>query len=149
MADGVRELRAITLDYWDTIYAGASLPVRVERRREAVGTLLAALDSPLAPEKLESLYRASAIEADRWWRDEHRGYTTADRLRWLLAQLSIERPNECEHIARAVQVVDDTLIAYPPPLLDGAREALAALSKRFALAIVSDTGFASGKAQDR
>lgn len=145
----MRELRAITLDYWDTIYAGASIPVRVERRRAAVGKLLASLDSPVTTAELERLYTESAIEADRWWRDEHRGYTTADRLRWLLAQLSIERPNDCEHIAETVQVVDDTLIDFPPPLLDGAREALEALRTRYALAIVSDTGFASGRAQDR
>lgn len=119
------------------------------RRREAVGVLLASLESPVTPDELERLYLASAKEADRWWRDEHRGYTTADRLRWLLGQLSIERPNDCEHIARAAQVVDDTLLEYPPPLLDGAREALEALSARYALAIVSDTGFASGRAQDR
>ena len=145
----MRPLRAITLDYWDTIYAGASVPVRVERRREAVGELLAALESPVTADELDRVYRASAVEADRWWRDEHRGYTTADRIRWLLQQLEIDRPADCAHVARAVQVVDDTLLEYPPPLFDGAREVLAALAERYTLAIVSDTGFASGRAQDR
>ena len=44
--------------------------------------------------------------------------------------------------------VDQALLDYPPPLLPGAVEALRSLSARFALAIVSDTGFASGRAQD-
>lgn len=95
------------------------------------------------------LYRASAVEAERWWRDEHRGYTTADRIRWLLAQLAIERPLDCEHIARAVDEVDQTLTTFPPPLLPGAGEGIRALASRYKLAIVSDTGFASGRAQDR
>jgi len=95
------------------------------------------------------LYRASAVEAERWWRDEHRGYTTADRIRWLLAQLAIERPLDCEHIARAVDEVDETLTTFPPPLLPGAADGIRALASRFKLAIVSDTGFASGRAQDR
>ena len=145
----MRPLRAVTLDYWDTIYAGASLPVRVQRRRDAVAALLAALERPVSVEELERVYHASAVEADRWWRDEHRGYTTADRIRWLLQQLEIERPADCAHVARAVQVVDDTLLDFPPPLLDGAREVLGALAERYTLAIVSDTGFASGRAQDR
>lgn len=95
------------------------------------------------------LYRASAAEADRWWRDEHRGYTTADRIRWLLGQLAIERPEHCEHIAQAVEEIDATLTAVPPPLLDGAAEGIRALASHFKLAIISDTGFASGRAQDR
>jgi putative hydrolase of the HAD superfamily len=95
------------------------------------------------------LYKASAVEAERWWSDEHRGYTTADRIRWLLAQLAIERPEDCEHIALAVQEIDDTLTAVPPPLLNGAAEAIRALASRFKLGIISDTGFASGRAQDK
>jgi putative hydrolase of the HAD superfamily len=47
-----------------------------------------------------------------------------------------------------VQAVDDALLAFPPPLLPGAREALDAIGRRFRLGIVSDTGFASGRAQD-
>jgi putative hydrolase of the HAD superfamily len=89
------------------------------------------------------------VEADRWWRDEHRGYTTADRIRWLLAQLAIERPHDCEHIARAVEEVDETLTEFPPPLLPGAAEGIRALASRFKLAVVSDTGFASGRAQNK
>lgn len=142
-------LRAITLDYWDTLYLGASVPERVRRRREGVGRMLEAIGVPLPAEQFEQLYRASAAEAERWWREEHRGYTSGDRIRWILAELGVERPTECEHLAAACQLVDDTLVEIPPPLLPGAREALAALGERYRLAIVSDTGFASGRAQDR
>lgn len=142
-------LRAITLDYWDTIYLGASVPVRIERRQEALSHMLRRLGRPLPPDEFEKLYRASAIEAQRWWREEHRGYTTADRIRWLLAQLGIERPEGCEHIAEASAAVDASLTEHPPQLLPGARDAIERLAEQFALAIVSDTGFASGRAQDR
>jgi len=142
-------LRAVTLDYWDTIYHGASVPARIERRQEALSHMLRRLGHPLPPDEFAALYRASAMEADRWWRVEHRGYTTADRIRWLLAQLGIERPDSCEYVAAASAAVDATLADYPPPLLPGARDAIERLSQRYALAIVSDTGFASGHAQDR
>jgi putative hydrolase of the HAD superfamily len=111
--------------------------------------MLQHIGADVPAEEFSRLYRASAVEAERWWRDEHRGYTTADRIRWLLAQLAIERPRDCEHIARAVEVVDETLTSFPPPLLPGAAEGIRALASRFKLAIVSDTGFASGRAQDR
>jgi putative hydrolase of the HAD superfamily len=111
--------------------------------------MLRHLGADVPVDEFTRLYKASAQEADRWWRDEHRGYSTADRIRWMLAQLAIERPEHCEHIARAVVEIDDTLTAVPPPLLDGAAGGIRALGSRFKLAIISDTGFASGRAQDK
>jgi putative hydrolase of the HAD superfamily len=137
------------LDYWDTIYFGVSFPPRVQRRQAVLVRMLQQLGAEVPTEEFDRLYRASAAEADRWWRDEHRGYTTADRIRWILAQLAIERPDDCRHIAEAVQAVDDTLLELPPTLLPDAAASLRALAARYRLAIVSDTGFASGRAQDR
>jgi putative hydrolase of the HAD superfamily len=141
-------LRAITLDYWDTLVAGASMPERAMRRQEALLRMLETLGRPVAADVFEQLYRESGAEAFRWWHDEHRGYKTSDRIRWLLQRLEIERPDDCEHIAAAIVEVDRALLEYPPPLLPGAAEALRALSAHYSLAIISDTGFASGRAQD-
>jgi putative hydrolase of the HAD superfamily len=142
-------LRAVTLDYWDTLYDGSPAPRRKDLRRVALLHMLERIGARTPPETLDRLYVAAAAEAHRWWRDEHRGYTTADRIRWILAQLAIERPTECEHVAAAVAAVDDTLLSVRPALLPGAAEAVRALAPRYRLAIVSDTGFVSGAAQDR
>ena len=141
-------LRAITLDYWDTLFVGTAMPERITRRQEALMRMLETLGAPVAADAFDKLYRESGAEAHKWWRDEHRGYHTADRIRWILNRLAIERPADCEHIAAAIVEVDQALLDYPPPLLPGAVEALETLHERYALAIVSDTGFASGGAQD-
>ena len=142
-------LKAVTLDYWDTIYEATSAPDRVRHRHESLQRMLQRVGAEVPAEEFARLYRASAIEAERWWAEEHRGYSTADRIRWLLAQLAIERPRDCEHIARAVEEVDESLLAFPPALLPGAADGIRALASRFRLAIVSDTGFASGSAQNK
>lgn len=139
-------LRAVTLDYWDTIYVGASLPERVTRRREALLRLVHQLGSTVSAAEFEVMYRDSAIEADRWWREEHRGYHTTDRVRWILDRMGLSASEA--QVTDAAITVDQTLIDLPAPLLPGARELLAALGSRVKLAIVSDTGFASGNAQD-
>lgn len=141
-------LRALTFDYWDTLYVGAPPPGRKDRGREIARELLRRLGRELSAEELETVYRAAATEADRWWREEHRGYSADDRLRWMLRQLAIERPATCEHVAWAVREIDASLIETPPPLLPGAAEGVRALAQAFDLAIVSDTGFASGQAQN-
>ncbi len=142
-------LRAVTLDFWDTLYTSAVLPERVTLRQTALRRLLESVGARATDEEIRAVYRASGAEADRWWREEQRGYTSAERIRWMLRRLNVERPEDCEHIARACQAVDDALIQHPAPLLPGASDALAALASRFPLAIISDTGFASGAAQDR
>ncbi len=141
-------LRAVTLDYWDTIYAGASEPERVLRRQEALLRVVRQLGATLDDAAFIEVYKASAVEAHRWWRDEHRGYHTSDRIHWILDTLEIARPSNAEVIAAASSAVDQTLIDLPAQLLPGAREAIERLRERFSLAIISDTGFASGHAQN-
>ncbi|HUF31090.1 MAG TPA: HAD family hydrolase, partial [Gemmatimonadaceae bacterium] len=137
-----------TFDYWDTLYDGTAVPERAEWGLAALQTLVSALGHSPGERELLAAYEASGAEAHRWWKVEHRGYTTAERIRWLLLQLGIERPADCEHVYAACNAVDAALLRYPPPLLAGAAEMVIALSKRFPLAIVSDTGFPSGQAQD-
>jgi putative hydrolase of the HAD superfamily len=141
-------MQAVSLDYWDTLFDGSTLPERLERRQAALRQMLRRLECDVPDEEFQTLYRASAAEADRWWREEHRGYTADERIRWMLERLNVSRPRDCEHVAAAVRAVDDTLLEFPPALLDGARETVERLAARFPLAILSDTGFASSAAQE-
>jgi len=139
---------ALSLDYWDTLFDGSTLPERRERRLAALRRMLRNLDCDLPDEEFHALCRAAAAEADRWWREEHRGYTADERIRWMLKQLDVTRPVECEHVAAAVRAVDETLLELPPSMLEGAKDTVTTLAQRFPLAILSDTGFASSAAQD-
>ena len=142
-------IRAVTFDYWDTLYEGGALPERVALRRTAVGALLGAYGRELPEEQLRALYEASGREAERWWSEEHRGYTTQERLRWILERAAVQPRENCRHLAAAVDAVDNALLMLPPAMLPGAWQMLRTLSRRFTLAVISDTGFASGRAQDR
>lgn len=141
-------LRAITFDYWDTLYSGANLRERAPVHRAAVGRLFAAHGRTLDEAALAEVYAAGGRESERWWREEHRGYTTAQRIRWMLAQHDISPPEQCAHVARCVADVNAALLEVPPPLIEGAAEGIRRLAARVPLAIVSDTGFASGDAQN-
>ncbi len=142
-------IRAITFDYWDTLYEGGALPERVALRRTAVGALLGAYGRDLPEEQLRALYEASGHEAERWWSEEHRGYTTQERLRWILERAAVQPRENCRDVEAAVDAVDNALLMLPPAMLPGAWQLLRTLSRRVPLAVISDTGFASGRAQDR
>jgi len=142
-------LRALTFDYWDTLYEGGARPERVALRRTAVGALLGAYGRDLPEPQLRALYEESGREAERWWSEEHRGYRTDERLRWILERAAVTPREGCAHVATAADAVDSALLMLPPAMLLGAWQTLRTLSRRFTLAIISDTGFASGRAQDR
>jgi HAD superfamily hydrolase (TIGR01549 family) len=142
-------LRALTFDYWDTLYEGGVRPERVALRRTAVGALLGAYGRALPEDQLRALYDESGQEAERWWSEQHRGYSTNDRLRWILERAAITPRERCEHVAAAADAVDNALLMLPPAMLPGAWPMLRTLAPRVPLAIISDTGFASGRAQDR
>ena len=142
-------LRALTFDYWDTLYEGGALPERVALRRTAVGALLGAYGRALPDEQLRALYEESGREAERWWSEQQRGYRTDERLRWILERAAVTPRDRCEHLAAAADAVDNALLMLPPAMLAGAWQMLRSLSRQFTLAIISDTGFASGRAQDR
>jgi putative hydrolase of the HAD superfamily len=139
---------ALSLDYWDTLFDGRRLPERSQRRQAALRRMLRNLECDVPDEEFQTLYRAAGAEAERWWREEQRAYTADDRIRWMLNRLNVTRPADCEHVAAAVRAVDETFLEFPPPVIDGAAETVKILAERFPIAILSDTGFASGAAQD-
>jgi putative hydrolase of the HAD superfamily len=52
-------------------------------------------------------------------------------------------------VAAAADAVDNALLMLPPAMFAGAWSMLRTLQRRYTLAVISDTGFASGRAQDR
>ena len=142
-------LRALTFDYWDTLYEGGAVPGRIALRRTAVGALLGAYGRALPDDQLRALYEESGREAERWWSEEQRGYRTDERLRWILDRAAVKPRERCEHLATAVDAVDNALLMLPPAMLAGAWQMLRTLARLFTLGVISDTGFASGRAQDR
>src|SRR5690349_20678440 len=67
----------------------------------------------------------------------------------MLLEKEVSPPGDCQHLAAAVAAIDDALLQHPPPLFPGAAEFLSTIAERVPLAIVSDTGFASGHGQNR
>src|SRR5260221_12431532 len=112
-------LRAVTFDYWDTLYDGGRTAERVALRRTAVGALLGAYGRDMPEEQLRALYEESGREAKRWWSEESRGYRTDDRLRWILRKESVMPRDELEQVAAAAAAVGNVLWMLPPAVFAG------------------------------
>ncbi len=142
-------LKAVTFDYWDTLIEGTVERERTQLRRAAFHELFTHLGHEVTLDDVAALHREVAADLDKWWRVEQRGYTTEQAVVHLLAKRGITLPADHAQVSRTAQAIDDALLAHPPELLPHAAESLERLAKRFKLAIVSDTGIASGRAQNR
>ena len=135
-------LKAITFDFWGTLYHGASAkPLRLKRLNDVLRVHGHDVDGA-------ALAEAERVAWDVWdrvWREEYRTLPTGDWLGLMLAHLDVRLPPaEVEALAA---YFGEAVFELDPPLcmVDGMRDAVRRLSQRYRLGIISDTGLSSGR----
>ncbi|MCA9230391.1 MAG: HAD family hydrolase [Planctomycetales bacterium] len=138
------DIKAVTFDLWDTIVdddsdepkrAAAGLLSKKAQRRQLVFDALNACE-PINKADVELAYDTAEAAFNVVWHDLHVTWTLADRLQVILRGLGRQLPQ-----AAFDQVVDAHAameVDIEPNLIEGCAEALAELSSRYQLAIVSD-----------
>jgi putative hydrolase of the HAD superfamily len=135
-------IKAVTFDYWDTLYHGAGArDLRMKRLTEALNTHSYAFDQAA----LDEADRVAWTEWTRVWRDEHRTSGASDWLRLMLDHLGAALP-ATTFDGLAVQWDEIVLHAdTSPQLVDGAAGVVRRLAQQYRLGIISDTGLSSGR----
>jgi putative hydrolase of the HAD superfamily len=137
-------IKAITFDFWQTLYADSS---ELNKRRQVVRAecchqflvereyhcTLAEVDAGF-----QSAYR---FIVERW--HQHRGVTEEE---WILRffktlQFNLAQPD----FNLFIQFVGEVLLDTPPVLISFVRETLAELSTKYQLGVISDTGLTPGR----
>jgi len=94
----------------------------------------------------EQLHEACLLESDshyQVWRNEHRTLSTAERVGRILTSLEARLPDEA--VRKMVSAYEENILARPPVLIEGVREALERLAGSYRLGIISDVGFSPGR----
>jgi putative hydrolase of the HAD superfamily len=81
------------------------------------------------------------------WREEHRTLAAAERVTRILAHLDVSLPDAA--LTGLVSTFEEGILEHPPIIVNGAREALEDLSRRYRLGIISDVGFSPGRVLKR
>jgi HAD superfamily hydrolase (TIGR01549 family) len=137
-------ITAISFDFWHTLFTeqpGAFLLYQDRKR-----SLLANAVLPYRNVAEAELERACLAEAESHytiWQEQHRTPVAAERVRRILTHLEVCLPDAS--LADLVASFEESLLERPPILINGAREALAKLSGRYRLGIISDVGFSPGR----
>jgi FMN phosphatase YigB (HAD superfamily) len=135
-------LRAVTFDFWNTLFVDPR-----GREREAVrGTILneALQAAGLQPSEaaLSESLRASWDFYNLVWLHEYRTPTSAELVGVILASLGARLPDEVTEslVTRFERLVLD----IPPEPMPGAVYTLPEIATRFRLAVICDTGYSPG-----
>lgn len=145
MVDCAKNIKAITFDLWDTIIDDDS----DEPNRKAKG-LLSKLEtrhfivwhaiqdvSPLSLESVAAGYQIVDDDFNQHWHKKHVTWTVTERMQRVFKQLNVDLPEA--KFREVVLELEEMELEVPPVAIDGVHQALAILSRDFALAVVSDT----------
>jgi HAD superfamily hydrolase (TIGR01549 family) len=137
-------LRAVTLDFWDTLFGWDLDPAYEQRQVERLAAELSQLGEPRAEVEIRGALQRAYEWFDRVWIGEHRTPGAAETLGVVLATLAVSQPGEA--LARLATFFEELVLEVQPELLPGVSRGLPQLAAHYKLALIVDTGFAPGRA---
>jgi len=139
-----RELKAVSLDLWGTIFDDKQSPsdtvLYSERRQNFLREELQRCGYAVSPEQMRAAYRNAWEYFDELW-GKQIAFGAADGVQEMLRALNAELPQE--NFDRVRHYFEE---AYQDPQpLDGALQAVQQLAKKYSLALISDTAWTPGR----
>lgn len=134
-------LRAVTFDFWGTLYQNAYAH---DERLELLGSVLERHNQPRRWGELEAAYSHARSVWDRVWRDQQRSIPIERWLEELLEHLDVRLPDDAER--RLGETIESVYLRGDDPRpVPGVREVLPSLTGRYRLGLISDTGLTPGR----
>ncbi len=135
-------IKAITFDFWNTLYKAASYAFTL--RRKLMFEVFAQNNIDVTIEQVDEAEEVARRNWNRIWREEYRTPPAADWVRWMLGELLITLPPQ--DFQTLADYFDRSLLdAKPGPILiDGAVEAVQRLVQYYRLGVISDSGLSTG-----
>jgi putative hydrolase of the HAD superfamily len=134
---------AITIDFWNTIVDSRNGAQRRAARNRAMAAVFAHTGREWDDDRVTAAFEHSYQTFERHWHGEQRTMPTSESLGVIWDFLDLDVPPALH--ARTVTLIEDSILEGMPALLPGCAEALAALSARVPLALISDTAFSPGR----
>ena len=135
-------LKAVTFDYWNTLFVDVHGRDRERRRAEILRAELAALGRAVPQTALDESLRDGFDFFDRVWIKEHRTPSCGELVDSILAVLGAQVPETVR--GRLVSRFELLVLDLPPEPMPSAVYTLPLLAERYRLAVVCDTGYSPG-----
>ena len=137
-----RQITALTVDFWNTLFGTANGAGRDRDRRAALTAELDAVGFSVEQEQLAVAARGAMAFFEHHWLENRRTPGPRELVEVMVEELGAELVDAA--LDRVATTFAEGVLDHPPNLLPGAREALASLHGRVSLALISDTAFSPG-----
>jgi putative hydrolase of the HAD superfamily len=144
-------IRAVTFDFWDTLAvddsdepkrAALGLPTKAQARLQLLMDEVLRHHPEVPPQRIAEAFEHANQRFRHRWKNEHVTPRVAERLQEAYAFLGIDLT---PGFAELVRDIEEMEVRIPPDCAPGAREALAALARRYKLGLISDTIHTPGR----
>lgn len=135
-------LRAVTLDYWNTLFVDLRGKERQQRRAGLLREAAAAAGTDAAPTAVGDALQAGYDYFERVWHAEQRTPDCTEIVDAILVDLGLRPPEDLR--ALLVHEFEVLMLDVPPEPVPGAVYTLPLLAERYRLAVICDTGFTPG-----
>ena len=135
-------LRAVTFDFWSTLFVDTRGAEREKLRGAVLAETLAQSGHRVTDQALSDALRASWDYFDSVWVREHRTPRCAELVDAILASLGVRLPDESA--GSLVDRFERLVLELPPEPMPGCVYTMPGLAERYRLAIICDTGYSPG-----
>jgi FMN phosphatase YigB (HAD superfamily) len=136
-------LRAITFDFWDTLYKAPQGQDQAGRRVAAFKQVLRSMGHMVKEEAIRAAILASWRYANDYQREYGLDITPKGHLDFLLQHLRLDLT--LPEWQLAYQVYTSSLLGHPPRLNEGVLDTLPRLAGTYKLGLICNTGISPGK----
>jgi putative hydrolase of the HAD superfamily len=135
-------LRAVTFDFWSTLFVDTRGRDREKLRGATLGDALRAAGRQVSDHQLADGLSAAWDHFDFVWLNEHRTPPCAELVDAILAHLGARLPPE--QFEQLVERFEQLVLELPPEPMPGAVYTMPQLAERYRLAVICDTGYSPG-----
>jgi putative hydrolase of the HAD superfamily len=136
-------LRAITIDFWNTLYDSQNGEGRTQDRYETILANAERLGHSLSADALKNAQKEAWEHFNIVWRTELRTPGTRSMVEYFWNVLQI--PADVQAVDEVTLAFEEGILKHPPALLPDAKEVITELAMRHHIALISDTAFSPGR----
>ena len=142
-------IRAITFDFWNTLYADVNFDERLKLRIKYIKNKLSELGYDKEISEIEKVFEETGKKWLRLW-EESKAFTPLDITRDILVNLGLPHGSTPalipydETVKDVCKGIGEITLGVPPKLIDGVTEFLSETAKEYKIGLISDTGATPG-----
>lgn len=139
----ISKIELVTIDFWNTLFTGS--PVNFDDKEQVV-PLFNALSThgvTMTASLFKEVLTASWKYYKHCWEDTLRTPSSSEIINKVWEELQLPVNATAKQIV--IDFVENSLLHFPPVVEQRANETLAKLKCRYKLALISDTGFSTGR----